>query len=69
LVLQFCAADDQRSVFNAARAHSKLHLAAVAAPRSITAECKKQKHVGSVLRYLKTHGQNVDSIDLTGDTS
>ena len=57
-VLHFCA-DDPRSLFRAARAHSKLHQAAVLAASSITASDRSQE---SVLLYLSQHGENVNSI-------
>jgi hypothetical protein len=63
-VLQCCAADDQRSLFCAARAHSRLHQVAVLAQRNITAFITQQQHVDSVLLYLHNHGQHVDTIDL-----
>jgi hypothetical protein len=65
-VLQCCAADDQRSVFSAARAHSKLHQAAVAALRSITADVPQQQQLDGVLLYLGKHGSMVDRLDLRG---
>jgi hypothetical protein len=62
-VLQCCAADDQRSVLNAARAHSRLHQAAVLALRSITAVVAQQQRADSVLVYVK-HCPKVDSISI-----
>jgi hypothetical protein len=41
-VLQCCAADDLRSLLCAATAHSRLHQAAFAALRSITAVVRQQ---------------------------
>jgi hypothetical protein len=61
-VLQCCAAEDQRSWFAAARAHSRLHQAAVLALRSITAVITKQQQVDGVLLYLGRHSQHVDSM-------
>jgi hypothetical protein len=66
-VLQYCAVDDQRSLFNAARAHSRLHQAAVLALRSITTSATQQQQVNSILLYLCLHGQHIDSINLQGD--
>jgi hypothetical protein len=42
-VLQYCAEDDRCSLFNAARAHSRLHQAAVLALRSIKAITNRQQ--------------------------
>ena len=64
LVLQCCAAD-HRSLCSAARAHSRLHKAAVVALSSITGELKDEQ-VDSMLLYLKKFGQHVSSIDLEG---
>jgi hypothetical protein len=63
-VLQYCAADDLRSVFSAARAHSKLHQAAVTALRSIRASMQTQQELDGVLLYFSKHGHDVDSLDL-----
>jgi hypothetical protein len=65
-VLQHVAAVDQRSLFSAARAHSRLHQAAAFALHSITAHVNNQQHLDSVLLYLEKHGQHVDSIQLSG---
>jgi hypothetical protein len=51
-VLQCCAADDRRSLFSAARAHSRLHQAAVLALSSITAVVSHQQQADSVLVYV-----------------
>jgi Leucine-rich repeat (LRR) protein len=59
-----CFADDIRSLFSAARAHNKLHQAAVQAVSSITAMGLEQDQARSILLYLGNHGQHVDSIDL-----
>jgi hypothetical protein len=61
-VLQYCAASDQRSLLSAARAHSRLHQAAVLVLRSINAEITQQHQPASVLLYLDKHGPNVDCI-------
>jgi hypothetical protein len=63
-VLKFCAANDQRSVLSAARAHSRLHQAAVLALRSIKADANRQEQVDSVLLYLGKHGQYVHSVSI-----
>jgi hypothetical protein len=65
-MLRCCAAEDQRSLFNAARAHSRLHQAAVLALRSITAAIPQQQQMDGVLLYLSKHGQHVDSIQMEG---
>ena len=62
-VLQLCAANDLRSVFSAARAHSRLHQAA-AAVSSVTADLSQQEQVDSVLLYLDRHSRYVNSIEL-----
>jgi hypothetical protein len=64
-VLQFCAVSDQRSLFSAARTHSKLHQAAAAALRSITADLPQLQQAHSVKLYLRNHTQHVSSINLT----
>jgi hypothetical protein len=63
-VLQCCAVDHQRSLFSAARAHSRLHQAAVAALHSITALVQHQQHANDVLLYLGKHGSHVNSLKL-----
>lgn len=65
-VLQACAADDQRSVFNAARAHSRLHQVAAMALCSISADTWQ---ADDVLHYLSQHGQHVNNFTLSGDIS
>jgi hypothetical protein len=65
-VLQCCAADDHRSLFSAARAHSKLHQAAVVALRSITLHVSQQQQIDGVMVYLGKHHQHVDSFELVG---
>jgi hypothetical protein len=61
-VLQ-CLADDPASLFSAARAHSRLHQAAVVALSRITVTMKTtQQQYGSLLPYLGKHGQHVDSM-------
>ena len=63
-VLKCCAANDQRSVLSAARAHSRLHQAAVLALRSIKADANRQEQVDSVLLYLGKLGQWVGSVSI-----
>jgi hypothetical protein len=60
-----CCAADHRSLCSAARAHSRLHKAAVMALNSITGELKDEQ-VDSMLLYLTKFGQHVSSIDLEG---
>jgi hypothetical protein len=78
LAILQCCADNQRSLFSAARAHSRLHQAAVLAASSIMVVLKEAKTVqktvkqrrqqtNSVLRYLRKHGQHVSSIDIPAD--
>ena len=65
VVLQNCA-DDLHSLFSAARAHSRLHQAAVQALSSITVSgIQQQQQVDGLLRYLSKYGHQVDSMDLT----
>jgi hypothetical protein len=56
----------KRSLFSAARAHSRLHQAAVLVVSHITAEVEQQQQVDSVLQYLANHGQHVLSLNLEG---
>jgi hypothetical protein len=63
-VLQCCGAEDQRSLFSAARAHSRLHQATVLALSSITAVMTQPQQMDGVLLYLAKHGQHVSSVDL-----
>jgi hypothetical protein len=69
-VLQ-CCTDDPCTLFSAARAHSRLHQAAVLAASSIRAVVhgrntvvQQQHKADSVLLYLGKHGQHVGSIRL-----
>lgn len=50
-VLQCCAANSQRSLFSAARAHSRLHQAAVLALHSVTATVNTQPKANDALLY------------------
>jgi hypothetical protein len=54
-ILQCCAANNQRSLLSAARAHSRLHQAAVLVLRSITAVITEHQQADSVLMYLGNH--------------
>ena len=81
LAILQCCADNQRSLFSAARAHSRLHQAAVLAASSIMVELKeadtvdtvhktlkqRRQQTNSVLRYLRKHGQHVSSINIPAD--
>jgi hypothetical protein len=66
-VLQCCAADGQRSLFSAARAHSRLHQAAVLALSSLSMHCKVQQQADSILMLLGKHGKQIGSVQLTTD--
>ena len=68
-VLQCCAADDHRSVFTAARSHSRLHQAAVVALHSIAVQVSQQQQMDDVVGYMARHGQHVNSLELTGTTA
>ena len=61
-VLQ-CCADDPRSLFSAARAHSRLHQAAVLAASSVTVVRNRQQRLDNVLLYLANNGEHVGSIE------
>ena len=63
-VLQFCEADDQRSLFRAATAHSKLHRVAVSILRSLKAVVGNHQHLVGVLHFLRNHGQHIDSVSI-----
>jgi hypothetical protein len=65
-VLQFCAADDYRSPFSAARAHSRLQQAAVLALHSIKLDVSQQQQLDDVMMYLGKHSQLVNSVKLKG---
>jgi hypothetical protein len=59
-----CCADDARSLFIVAQAHSKLRQAVAMTLRDISAVLKQYQHVISLQRYCTNHGQHIDSIDL-----
>jgi hypothetical protein len=65
LAVMRCCADDQHSLFSAARAHSRLHQVAMLALSSISVVLEQQEQPDSVLQYLAQHGQNVSSINLS----
>ena len=67
-VLQCLAAPaDQRSLFSAARAHSRLHQAAVQLVGSIAvAGIQQQQTVDSLLLYLSRHAHHVRTLSLAG---
>jgi hypothetical protein len=65
-VLQCCAVADQHSLFSAARAHSRLHQAAVLALRKFTTVVRAQQQMDDVVLYLSKHSHNVNSIELAG---
>ena len=62
-----CCNSDQRCLFNAAKAHSRLRQAAVLALCSIKAVKATQQQADSMLQYLENHGQHLDSISISGD--
>jgi hypothetical protein len=71
-VLQCCAAVDPRSLFNAARAHSRLYKA-VTSLQSITIKIAKhttraqqQRQLNRALLYLSKHGKHIGSLILFG---
>jgi hypothetical protein len=53
-----------RSLFSAARAHSRLHQAAILAASSIKAVVPYQNELDSALLYLTQYGQHVNSLDV-----
>jgi hypothetical protein len=67
-VLQCHAAGDQRSLFSAARAHSRLQQLAVMALHRISAIVAEQQQADSVLVYLNKHGHHVDSLQISNTT-
>lgn len=62
-VLKYCAGD-LRSLFSSARAHSRLHQAAVLALTSISKDRVTPQQAAGLVQYLSTLGQNVGSIAL-----
>lgn len=63
-VLRICA-DDQHSLYSAARAHSQLHQASVQAFSSIDATISDEQQMDGILLYLDRHGRDVDSLRLS----
>ena len=63
LAVMQCCADDPRSLFSAARAHSRLHQAAVLPLRSMTATVNHET-VASAVSYLTSHGQHIEDLDM-----
>jgi hypothetical protein len=62
-----CCADDPCTLFSAARAHSRLHQAAVLAASSIRVVGRRQEQLDSALVYLANHGQHISSIEVDPD--
>lgn len=63
-VLRRCADDSPRSLFSAARAHSRLQQAAAAVLSNLRAVIRSSD---SMLLYLSKHGQHLASISLQGE--
>jgi hypothetical protein len=62
-----CLADQPASLFSAARAHSRLHQAAVVVLSSIAVTLKTQQQLeDSLLPYLGKHVQHVDTLKVCG---
>ena len=59
-----CCAGDTHSVCRAARAHSRLHQAAVQALSSITLVTDQQQRLDDLQLYLSQHGRHVSSLNL-----
>jgi hypothetical protein len=67
LAVMECCADDQHSLLSAARAHSRLHQAAVQVLHSIHAVMTQQQERDSVLQYMGKHGHHVHDMILEGE--
>jgi hypothetical protein len=68
LAVMHCMTDHHVSLFSAARAHSRLHQAAVLALSSIKVVVKTQQQLDhSLLLYLGKHGQHVNNMAVCGD--
>ena len=59
--------DGNRALCSAARAHSRLHQAAVAALHSIAKYAPKQRDALRVMLYLEKHGQHVSHLHMNGN--
>jgi hypothetical protein len=66
LVVLRCLSDDPDSLCSAARAHSRLHQAAVVALGTVSAKITTQQQVADSLPYLRKHSQHIDSMQLRG---
>jgi hypothetical protein len=64
-VLECCAANGQHSVFNVARAHSRLYAAAGMALRRMLAFATQPQTVDSAMLYLHKHGQCFEELILS----
>ena len=64
LAVMQCLSHNSRSLFSAARAHSRLHQAAVMALSSIIVTVDDELQLDSVLLYLANHGQHVSNLTL-----
>lgn len=64
-ILVYCAEDTQQTLFQAARAHSRLHHAAAVVVTDIKAHVRQQE-ADSLLLYIKRHSQHTRSITMTG---
>lgn len=62
-VLRYCA-DEPRSLFSAARAHSRLRQAAAVAMDSISTAVTCNQQLGSVMKYLHKHTAHVKELQL-----
>jgi hypothetical protein len=62
VVLQGCAADSARTLFSAARAHSRLHQAALLVVQSLSVTVVRQQQADSMLLFLGKHGRLVRSL-------
>jgi hypothetical protein len=56
---------DYRSLFTAARVHSRLHAAVGRALTSITTTVQHGQQLSSLLKYLTRHAQHIKAMDLT----
>jgi hypothetical protein len=63
-VLQCCAANGQRSLFSAARAHSRLHQASLGALQTIDAPLCEQQQADSLLLFLAKYADHIDILNV-----